>query len=282
MTSYLLRQAFRYDYSAPVTDLRHRLVVVPPEVHGDQTLVRHAVDVTGAPAERWAARDRFGNHVIHVRAEVVEETIAFEAKVEVVRCASAAPAVVGRAAMSYPAYLRPSRLTVPSAAVLGAAAELTAVPGPALELAERITGWVHARMRYDFDATTVHTTAAEALDLGAGVCQDYAHVMLAVSRACGLPARYVSGHLLGEGGSHAWVEVLVEDQGHADRALAVAFDPTHDRRAEDGYLTVAVGRDYVDVAPTAGTFESPVATGRLSCRKRLDVADAADATAPRA
>lgn len=275
MTSYLLRQTFRYDYSAPITDLRHRLVVVPPEVHGDQVLARHSVDVTGAAVDRRAARDRFGNHVIHVRAPMVEEMIAFEATVEVERAASGAPAAVPRRAIQEPAYLQPSPLSAPSAAILDAAVDLAAPPAPALEVAERITGWVHDRMRYDFDATTVHTTAAEALDLGAGVCQDYAHVMLSLSRACGLPARYVSGHLVGEGGSHAWVEVLVEDPGDPGRALAVAFDPTHDRRAEGGYLTVAVGRDYADVAPTAGTFESPVATGRLSCHKRLEVAGAA-------
>jgi transglutaminase-like putative cysteine protease len=94
--------------------------------------------------------------------------------------------------------------------------------------------------------------------------------MLALCRAAGLPARYVSGHLIGEGGSHAWVEVVVNDPSDAStgRTVAIAFDPTHERRAERGYFTVAVGRDYADVAPTSGTFEG-IGPGVLSAQKRL-------------
>ncbi len=61
-------------------------------------------------------------------------------------------------------------------------------------------------MTYEFGPTSVRTTAAEAWSLGRGVCQDMAHVMIAMCRTQGIPARYVSGHLLGEGASHAWVE----------------------------------------------------------------------------
>ena len=65
--------------------------------------------------------------------------------------------------------------------------------------------------------------------------------MLALCRLCGLPARYVSGHVLGEGGTHAWVEVLVQHPQDEDALRAVPIDPTHDRRAGLRYLTVAVG-----------------------------------------
>jgi transglutaminase-like putative cysteine protease len=99
-------------------------------------------------------------------------------------------------------------------------------------------------------------------------------VMLALCRRAGLPARYVSGHLVGEGGSHAWVEVVVRDSAGPDggQTVAVAFDPTHERRAREGYLTVAVGRDYADVTPTSGSFEG-TDPGVLSARKRLSRAD---------
>ena len=92
--------------------------------------------------------------------------------------------------------------------------------------------------------------------------------MVALCRLCGLPARYVSGHLLGDGGTHAWVEVLVQEPGGAVRAIP--FDPTHDRRAGPRYVTVAVGRDYGDVPPTSGTFEAPF-PGVLSTHKRAAV-----------
>jgi transglutaminase-like putative cysteine protease len=139
-----------------------------------------------------------------------------------------------------------------------------------MDLAERVCIWTHDAMTYRHGVTDVATTAATALTGGEGVCQDYAHVMLALCRAAGLGARYVSGHLVGEGGSHAWVEVVVSDPADpsAGRPMAVAFDPTHERRAERGYFTVAVGRDYADVAPTSGTFEG-TGPGLLSARKRL-------------
>ena len=89
-----------------------------------------------------------------------------------------------------------------------------------LALAQRISDWVYQTIRYVHGVTDIHTTAAEALALGRGVCQDYAHIMLVLCRLCGLPARYVSGHLLGEGGTHAWIEVLIPATDRADTATA--------------------------------------------------------------
>ena len=127
-------------------------------------------------------------------------------------------------------------------------------------------------MTYRYGVTGVRTTAAEALELGAGVCQDYAHVMLAVCRACGLPSRYVSGHLLGQGGTHAWVEVVLPTHDGTGDAIAHAFDPTHASRGGLGYVSVAVGADYSDVAPTSGTYRSG-AKGTLTATKRVSLVE---------
>ena len=94
--------------------------------------------------------------------------------------------------------------------------------------------------------------------------------MLALCRLCELPARYVSGHVLGDGGTHAWVEVLVPHPQDEGALRAVPIDPTHDRRAGLRYLTVAVGRDYCDVPPTSGTYEAPY-VGTLTTHKRAAV-----------
>jgi transglutaminase-like putative cysteine protease len=94
--------------------------------------------------------------------------------------------------------------------------------------------------------------------------------MLVLCRLCGLPARYVSGHLLGEGGTHAWVEVLLPDPADASQFVAHPFDPTNGCVPGLNYLTVAVGRDYSDVAPTSGTFRAPYG-GTLSTHKRAGV-----------
>ena len=134
-----------------------------------------------------------------------------------------------------------------------------------LALATRINQYVYAHFTYGHGDTGVHTAAAEAFRLARGVCQDYAHVMLALCRCCGIPARYVSGHLLGEGGTHAWVEVLLRDPTIRGEWTAYPFDPTHGRVPGLNYLTIAVGRDYGDVAPTSGSFRAPYA-GHLSTK----------------
>jgi transglutaminase-like putative cysteine protease len=102
--------------------------------------------------------------------------------------------------------------------------------------------------------------------------------MLAVSRHAGLPARYVSGHLLDEGGSHAWVEVLLEDTDRVTGWIAMALDPTHNRPIGLNYVTIATGRDYTDVAPTSGTYRAS-RLGSLHARNRFGLA-AIDYRAP--
>ena len=108
------------------------------------------------------------------------------------------------------------------------------------------------------------TRADAALELGRGVCQDFAHVMLSACRQAGIPSRYVSGYLydpLGQGevASHAWVDILDAERGW------VSLDPTHDREQTEAYVRVAVGRDYADVPPTRGVFKG-------TAEETLDVA----------
>ena len=113
---------------------------------------------------------------------------------------------------------------------------------------------LRSRLVYERGATDVMTRADAALELGRGVCQDFAHVMLAACRRAGIPSRYVSGYLYDpqeehEAESHAWVDVLDAQRGW------VSIDPTHDREQTEAYVRVAVGRDYADVPPTRGVFK---------------------------
>ncbi len=268
MTRLVLQQALRYDYPGPIRGLRHHLMVLPPPSHGDQCRVASSLEVSGARAEVTERMDRFGNVAVEVRAANVQAWIEFVVRVVVDRRPGPAR-VVSPSSDESRGVLVPSRLTRPDAALRSAALQLQGSGATGLELAARINGWVAGAMRYRHDVTSVRTTAAEALAVGEGVCQDYAHVMLALCRLCTLPARYVSGHLVGEGGSHAWVEVLVPSADDPSSLRAVAFDPTNDRRAGPRYLTVAVGRDYADVAPTHGTYSGPPG-GRLTTCKSLD------------
>ncbi len=263
--SYLVRQRFRYEYPAAISDLRHRLVILPPERFGDQRRLLHDVRAS-EPAERRELRDRFGNTVLEFHAPRVAGAIEFEARIAVERHAGAGPRPVRRRWLDAPALLSPTRLTRPDGRLAEAARRLAADGRSGLELAAAVNEWVHRTLRYQ-DGTDVGTTAAEALALGGGVCQDYAHVMLALCRLLGLPALYVSGHLMGEGGTHAWVEVVLP---RGAGVAAWAFDPTLGRPCDMRHLTVAVGRDYRDVAPTSGVYCGPPG-GRLTARKRVDV-----------
>ncbi len=267
--SYMVRQTFRYEYTEPIRDLSHRLVVVPPERFGDQRRLWHEVSVGLDGARLENGVDRFGNVIFEVFAPNVRETIEFVAQVSVERRADE-PNRLADGWLGDGYLLRPSRLTEPDEAILRAADDLAAAADWGLPLADGINDWVYQSMTYRHGVTGVSTTAAEALAIGAGVCQDYAHVMLAVCRACGLPSRYVSGHLLGQGGTHAWVEVVLPTRDGTGDAVAHAFDPTHASRGGLGYVTVAVGGDYADVAPTSGTYRSG-ARGRLTATKKVSV-----------
>jgi transglutaminase-like putative cysteine protease len=265
--SYLLRQSFRYVYPEPIRDLSHRLVVIPPERFGDQRRLRHQVSVDAEGVRFEDRKDRFGNMIIDVFAPRVSEAIEFVAEVSVERHA-AEPNRLADGWLADGYLLEPSALTTADDRLRRAAESLADSAEWGLALADRINDWVYQSMTYQYGATGVRTTAAEALALGQGVCQDYAHVMLALTRACGLPSRYVSGHLLGEGGSHAWVEVVLPTKDGTGDAIASTFDPTHASRGGLNYVTIAVGGDYLDVAPTSGTYLS-AARGRLFTRKTV-------------
>jgi len=219
--------------------------------------------------------DSFGNHVVELNAPRVAEWIEFEAWALMGhRWSPCGVTKLPHAVVGDDRLLNSTKLTRANGVMTDAARDLSAACSGDMDLAERMCTWSRQSMVYGHGVTGVHTTAAAALAGGKGVCQDYAHVMLALCREAGLPARYVSGHLTGEGGSHAWVEVVLKDPGNqiAGQRVAVAFDPTHERRAGRGYFTIAVGRDYGDVAPTSGAFEGR-SPGILASRKWLGLAD---------
>jgi transglutaminase-like putative cysteine protease len=265
--TYRLDQSFRYDYDAPVTAVRQRLVVVPPARHGDLHRRAHQVDVTGAPSERSVRRDAAGNTIVRVHAAQVERSVEFRLTAVIERIRGDGPPVLPASALSDPRLLRPTSLTAADDRLRTLAFDIAGRNPRDLDLADRLCTAVHTAISYEMGVTTIATTAAEALAGGRGVCQDQAHVMLALCHVVGMPARYVSGHLLGQGGTHAWVEVVVPNR---DGAVAVAFDPCHGRRANAGYLTIATGRDYADVAPTSGSYVGAPG-GRLTASRQVGV-----------
>lgn len=270
--TYRLHQRFRYEYDGPVEQLRHRLVVVPPPVYGNAYRRLYRVDASLRETRLSKRRDEHGNLLVHVYLAAVPIDVEFEVVAVVQRVGPWSDARLPVAALHNPRYLRTTRLTAADDRIRDLAADVRAAAGPD----DREFGLAGARrvrelVAYAADSTSVRTTAIEALGGGRGVCQDQAHVLLAVCRAVGVPARYVSGHLLGTGGTHAWIEVIVPD---GDAALAYALDPCHGARPTVRYLTIATGRDYRDVAPTSGRYVGSAA-GRLLASRQLGVLQAA-------
>lgn len=154
-----------------------------------------------------------------------------------------------------PLYRYDSALTIPGPCVERlietCRARIAALPEDVepLSRAREVMDEVYRAFAYTPGATTIRTTAEEALALGAGVCQDYAHVMLAVCRHVGVAARYIAGMLDGEGATHAWVEVFQDGRW-------IGLDPTHNRLADDRYITIAHGRDYRDCMLDIGVFSA--------------------------
>lgn len=265
-TAYLIHQHFRYEYTGPIRDLRQRLVIIPPDRHGDQRLITHRLEVAPPTADIRQETDAFGNLHFLLSVDQVIDAIDFMAWIVVERERMQELTLVTPDVYADPAFREPSLLTMPDDALRHAAEQLLENGDDPATLAVRINSWVYGRMQYAHDVTGVHTTAAEAFARRQGVCQDFAHVMIALCRLCGLSARYVSGHLLGEGGTHAWAEVLLPHPTLPDRFFARPFDPTHGNEPGLSYITVAIGRDYGDVAPTSGTFTAPF-SGQLFVKK---------------
>lgn len=153
-------------------------------------------------------------------------------------------------------YLNESRYVKMPPAIWRAAIDVRDGGDDIFLTAKAISGLLHATCRYVPGVTTVNTSSSDFFEGREGVCQDFAHLMLAMCRALGIPARYVSGYLYdrrrgslrGAHESHAWVEIYLPGLGW------YGLDPTNRLLVSDQYITLASGRDYDDAAPVKGSF----------------------------
>lgn len=151
-------------------------------------------------------------------------------------------------------FLRDTPFTEIGEATLALAEEVKeSIASDTLSGLHNLTNLIADKVTYLSGATTVETSAEEAVVAGSGVCQDHAHIFLTCARWCGIPSRYVSGYLLaGQGNdshvaSHAWAESYLPGLGW------VSFDPTNRQSATEEYVRLAIGFDYMGAAPVRGS-----------------------------
>lgn len=172
----------------------------------------------------------------------------------------------------------PSRLVDQIPQAQAYAAESLTPRRPIGEALSELVARIHADFAYEAGATTVTSTVADVMEARAGVCQDFAHLMVAGLRSHGLAVRYVSGYLattpppgkerlVGADASHAWSAVWVPGARGPDGRRAagewLALDPTNNTWADDRYVTVAWGRDYADVPPLKGVIFTEATKSKL-------------------
>ena len=267
---YSIRHVTRFRYSQPVHESVMELRM-QPRSEGPQSLRSFQI-VTNPRAQLYAYTDYLGNAVYHfnVLREHEELRIEAQAVVEVTH----EPAPPGAAdALEWERYnsynltdehfdlLEPSKFATPSPALAEFmdAHDLAKPDGRSADRAAAVSiGRSTTPSITRPGVTQVHSPIEDALGAKRGVCQDFAHIMIAIARSWGIPARYVSGYLhhrrkgedrSDEDATHAWVEAYLPSFGW------VGFDPTNNIVASERHIRAAVGRDYADVPPTRGTFK---------------------------
>jgi transglutaminase-like putative cysteine protease len=265
---YSIRHVTKFRYGASISQSIME-VRMQPRTEGSQRCVNFSLH-TSPRARVMAYRDDMGNIVHHfdVPGRHTHLTITAQALVEM-NSAPAYPEALGADAWdeldrltaddSYYDFLAPSTYAQPSAALRGLARDLRLRRGhDPLSAVRALNTAIYDHFDYAPQSTRVDSPIEEAITAGRGVCQDFAHVMLALLRELGVPARYVSGYLFHRSGTsdrsavdatHAWVEALMPQLGW------VGFDPTNNLLAGDRHIRAAIGRDYADVPPTHGVYK---------------------------
>jgi transglutaminase-like putative cysteine protease len=273
MNRYSLTHVTQFDYNAPVTDSYNEVRLRPLQADLQSCLsFRLTID---PPAAASAHVDYYGNTVHRFNVLREHRRLRIEAKsVVLVQSPIPLPAQsvplgppdsMQEALDEYYDFLRPTDYIPhdPGLRELGARAE-SECDGTCAGFAAAAMRVVHQAFRYEKGATHVHSSICDTLGTGAGVCQDFAHILLGLVRVYGLPGRYVSGYLvplrvdeedagveevIGGQASHAWMEVFIPDAGW------FALDPTLGVSAGLQHVRVAYGRDYGDVAPIRGVYK---------------------------
>jgi transglutaminase-like putative cysteine protease len=249
----------QFTYPETVAEAVVEVRMEPPS-DSDQSCRSFHLAVT-PPTESFRYQDGLGNRIHHfnlfgahdqarILAACIVET--HRRPPDPASCRAAWPVDpdrLGLDALDFVRFRGPVRATPRLAPILDALRPPTGMPLG--ELVCRIRRYIHERFEYARDVTLASSPVDDVLEQGKGVCQDFTHLMIAVLRSFGVPARYVSGYIHRpnhESQSHAWCEVWLPGLSW------IGVDPTNDCLADDHFIKVAVGRDFTDVPPNKGIY----------------------------
>ncbi|MFZ1921815.1 MAG: transglutaminase family protein [Xanthobacteraceae bacterium] len=271
--NYDVRQTTTCSYATPVAHARHVLRLTPVSRDGERVHVA-ALQIVPGPAHRREGADFFGNRLTWIEINEPHETLTIKLSARVAVDAPPKPAptpawetvredafATGDIGPLSPAhFLFPSRMVSLDPEIRDYVRQSFAPGRPVLAAAIELIGRLKADIAYEIGATTVTTMPPMSFALRRGVCQDFAHIMISGLRGIGLPAAYVSGYLRsaqradanrlqGSEAMHAWVLLWC-----GPATGWIGLDPTNAILASDEHVTLAVGRDYTDVAPMDGVI----------------------------
>ncbi len=272
---YDVRQTTTCSYAAPVARARHVLRLTPVSRDGERVHVA-ALQIAPEPAHRREGQDFFGNRLTWIEISEPHQTLTIKLSARVAVDAVVAPApdttpaweavreeafATGDIGPLSPAhFLFPSRIVALDPEIRDYVRQSFSPQRAVLDAATELIGRLKSDIVYEIGATTVTTTPPMSFALRRGVCQDFAHIMISGLRGIGLPAAYVSGYLRsaprtnstrlqGADAMHAWVLLWC-----GSAAGWIGLDPTNGIPASDEHVTLAIGRDYTDVAPMDGVI----------------------------
>lgn len=266
---YSIRHITRFRYTTPVRESVMELRM-QPRSEGPQALRSFQIS-TNPRAQLYAYTDYLGNAVYHFNVLRQHQELRIEAQ-SVVEMSLIRELPDVADALEWSRYnnlnltaeqydlLESSKFAHVSLALARFMVEkgLERPRGDVLTALRHLNKTIHDSFDYKIGITDAYSPIDEALEVRSGVCQDFAHVMIAIARSWGIPARYVSGYLhhrkkgedrSGDDATHAWVETFLPSLGW------IGFDPTNDILAGERHIRVAVGRDYADVPPARGTYK---------------------------
>ncbi len=242
-----VRHTTRYRYQAPLAHTIQQLRLTPPDVPG-QKVLKWSLELPGRETAA-SYTDAFGNivHLVSHTNPMSEIDITATGEVETQDVAG----VLGEIPCPSPSavFTRFTPLTKPSDTIRRLVSRFDGEPD--VTAFHELMQLIREKVRYKPGVTHVHTTGADALKNGEGVCQDHAHIFISAARCIGVPARYVSGYMLlgdkeEDDAHHAWAEVLLKGLGW------VGFDVSNGVSPTERYIRLSTGLDSRSAAPIRG------------------------------